>query len=69
MRPPVPDNENERLKALHEYKGFSLDDIISSDRVGVNEPKKVREAAVMSAQHIKDYLSRSDQGEKTGREN
>jgi glucitol operon activator protein len=58
-----------KSKPLHEYKGFSLDDIISSDRVGVNEPNKVREAAVMSAQHIKDYLSRSDQGEKTGREN
>jgi len=58
-----------KSKTLYGYKGFSLDDIISSDRVGVNEPRKVREAAVMSAQHIKDYLSRSEQGEKTGREN
>ena len=58
-----------KSKSLDEYKGFSLDDIISGNRVGVNDPNKVREAAVMSAQHIKDYLSRSEQGEKTGRGN
>lgn len=54
---------------LSSYIGFSLDDIISGNREGVDDPSKVREAAVMSAQHIKDYLSRSEQEEKTGREN
>lgn len=58
-----------KSKTLNEYKGFSLDDIISGNRVGVNDPNKVREAAIMSAQHIKDYLARSEQGEKMGREN
>lgn len=58
-----------KSKKLNNYIGFSLDDIISGNREGVDDPNKVREAAVMSAQHIKDYLSRSDQGEKTGREN
>jgi DNA-binding transcriptional regulator of glucitol operon len=56
-------------RKLGSYIGFSLDDIISGNRVGVDEKDKVREAAVMSAQHIKDHLSRLDQGEKTGREN
>lgn len=58
-----------KSRKLSNCIGFSLDDIISGDREGVGEPNKVREAAVMSAQHIKDYLSRSDQGEKSGREN
>ncbi|MBI3429170.1 MAG: hypothetical protein HY050_03745 [Actinobacteria bacterium] len=53
---------------LTNYIGFSLDGILSGNREEVDEPNKVREAAVMSAQHIKDYLSRSDQGEKMGRE-
>lgn len=57
-----------KSKTLIDYKGFSLDDIISGNREGAGDPKKVREAAIMSAQHIKDYLSRSDQGEKTGPE-
>ncbi|HUW88335.1 MAG TPA: transcriptional regulator GutM [Candidatus Paceibacterota bacterium] len=56
-------------RKLNNYIGFSLDDILSGKREGVDDPNKVREAAVMSAQHIKDYLSRSDQGEKMGREN
>ena len=56
-------------RKLSNYIGFSLDDIISGNRVGVDEKRKVREAAVMSAQHIKDHLSRLEQGEKTGREN
>lgn len=56
-------------KKLSNYIGFSLDDIISGNREGVDEPRKVREAAVMSAQLIKDHLFRADQGEKTGREN
>ena len=58
-----------KSRQLINYIGFSLDDILSGIREGVDEPNKVREAAVMSAQHIKDYLSRSDQGEKMGREN
>lgn len=58
-----------KSRKLDNYIGFSLDDILSGQREGVNDPNKVREAAVMSAQHIKDYLSRSDQGEKMGREN
>lgn len=58
-----------KSRKLNSYIGFSLDDIISGNRVGVDEKNKVREAAVMSAQHIKDHLSRLDQGEKTGREN
>ncbi len=58
-----------KSRQLTNYIGFSLDDILSGNRGGVDEPNKVREAAVMSAQHIKDYLSRSDQGEKMGREN
>jgi DNA-binding transcriptional regulator of glucitol operon len=58
-----------KSRKLNNYIGFSLDDILSGQREGANEPNKVREAAVMSAQHIKDYLSRSDQGEKMGREN
>ena len=58
-----------KSRKLTNYIGFSLDDILSGNREGVDEPNKVREAAVMSAQHIKDYLSRSDQGEKMGREN
>jgi glucitol operon activator protein len=56
-------------RKLDSYISFSLDDIISGNRVGIDEKDKVREAAVMSAQHIKDHLSRSEQGEKTGREN
>ena len=56
-------------KKLSSYIGFSLDDIISGSREGVDEPKKVREAAIMSAQLIKDHLFRADQGEKMGREN
>ena len=58
-----------KSRKLDNYIGFSLDDILSGQREGASDPKKVREAAVMSAQHIKDYLSRSDQGEKMGREN
>lgn len=58
-----------KSRKLNNYIGFSLDDILSGKREGVDDPNKVREAAVMSAQHIKDYLSRSDQGEKMGREN
>jgi DNA-binding transcriptional regulator of glucitol operon len=57
-----------KSKKLVAYKGFSLDDIISGNREGVEDPKKVREAAIMSAQHIKDHLSRLDQREKMGRE-
>ncbi|CAB4657960.1 unannotated protein [freshwater metagenome] len=57
-------------KKLTNYTGFSLDDIISGNRGSGAEPKKkVREAAEMSAQLIKDHLFRADQGEKTGREN
>lgn len=56
-------------KKLSNYIGFSLDDIISGNREGVDEPRKVREAAVMSAQLIKDHLFRADQEGKTGREN
>lgn len=58
-----------KSRKLYNYIGFSLDDILSGQREGVDDPNKVREAAVMSAQHIKDYLSRSDQGEKMGRDN
>ena len=58
-----------KSRQLTNYIGFSLDDILSGNREGVDDPNKVREAAIMSAQHIKDYLSRSDQGEKMGREN
>ncbi len=58
-----------KSRKIDKYIGFSLDDIISGNRVGVDEKNKVREAAVMSAQHIKDHLSRLGQGEKTGREN
>lgn len=58
-----------KSRKLNNYIGFSLDDILSGQREGVGDPNKVREAAVMSAQHIKDYLSRSDQGEKMGRDN
>ena len=58
-----------KSRKLDNYIGFSLDDILSGKREGASDPNKVREAAVMSAQHIKDYLSRSDQGEKMGREN
>ncbi|TRZ88341.1 MAG: hypothetical protein D4R83_00380 [Streptomycetaceae bacterium] len=57
-------------KKLTNYTGFSLDDIISGNRGSGAEPKKkVRDAAEMSAQLIKDHLFRADQGEKTGREN
>jgi DNA-binding transcriptional regulator of glucitol operon len=56
-------------KKLSSYIGFSLIDIISGSREGVDEPKKVREAAIMSAQLIKDHLFRAEQGEKMGQEN
>ena len=58
-----------KSRQLTSYLGFSLDDILTGKREGKGEPNKVREAAVMSAQHIKDYLARSEQGEKMGREN
>lgn len=52
-----------KSRPLTSYKGFSLDEIISGTREAISEPKKVREAAVMSAQHIQDHLTRIKSGE------
>jgi glucitol operon activator protein len=52
-----------KSRPLHAYKGFSLDEVISGTRDVENEPKKVKEAAVMSAQHIQDHLTRIASGE------
>ena len=50
-------------KPITQYTGFSLDEIISGNRVASNVPTKVSEAAVMAAQAIKEHFKKIETGE------
>lgn len=51
-----------KSKPLHEYTGFSIEEIASGNRVAQGQKKKVQEAAASSAQHILDHLERIKAG-------
>ncbi len=51
-----------RSKQLTTYTGFSINEIVSGDRVSLSEKKKVQEAAKNSAQYILDYMKRARVG-------
>jgi DNA-binding transcriptional regulator of glucitol operon len=51
-----------KSKPLTKYTGFSIDDIVSGNRVALDEKVKVQEAAQNSAQHILDHLERVESG-------
>lgn len=51
-----------RSKKLTTYKGFSVAEIASGDRVCLSEKKKVQEAASNSAQFILDHLGKIKAG-------
>jgi glucitol operon activator protein len=52
-----------KSRPLHSYTGFSIEEIISGNREVESDPKKIREAAVQSAEHIRDYFARIKSGE------
>ncbi|MEI6648933.1 MAG: transcriptional regulator GutM [Actinomycetes bacterium] len=47
-----------KSKPLPQYKGFSLEEIISGTRVVEGEPKKVTDAAKHAAQLLRDHYSK-----------
>ena len=51
-----------RAKAIGDYTGFSIEDIITGQRAMVSRPAKVKEAALSAAEHIRSHL----RGDATG---
>lgn len=51
-----------RAKAIGDYTGFSIEDIITGQRAMVSRPTKVIEAAKTAAEHIRSHL----RGDATG---
>ena len=51
-----------RAKAIGDYTGFSIEDIITGQRAMVSRPAKVKEAALTAAEHIRSHL----RGDATG---